>query len=110
MIQTIGSGERSKTGARWAARLSLILMLAAVVVLVVLADLRSLALVAVGVCAVVAFVAGVYWFLAHRGFRKWLAAALAVGTPIIVVVLYARSGLLWVSCLSIALGLAGGWA
>jgi diacylglycerol kinase family enzyme len=110
MTQTIDSDERSRTGARWAARLSLVLLLASVVVLVALADLKSLALVAVGACGVVAFVAGVYWFLAHRGIVKWLAAALAVAAPIVVVILYARSGLLWVSCLSIALAVAGGWA
>ena len=60
-------------------------------------------MVAVGVCGVVAFVAGAYWFLAERGALRMAAAALAVLAPIVVLVLYIRAGLLWVALLSLAL-------
>jgi diacylglycerol kinase family enzyme len=72
-------------------------------VLIVLAGPRSLAMVAVGICGVVAFVAGAYWFLAERGVLRVAAAALAVVAPIVVVVLYIRAGLLWVALLSLGL-------
>ena len=88
---------------RWLARLSFVLMLAAAAVLVGFAGLRSLALVAVGVCAVAAVVAGAYWFVSNRGVARWLAVALVLAAPIVVIVLYALSNLLWVAVLAVAL-------
>jgi len=89
---------------RWLARLSLVLMLVAAVVLIGLADLSGLALVGIGVLGVCAVVAGGYWFLANRGVLRWLAAALVVAAPIAMLVIYARHNLLWVAVLSVALG------
>ena len=60
-------------------------------------------MVVVGVCGVVAFVAGAYWFLAERGVLRVAAAVCAVLAPIVVVVLYIRAGLLWVALLSLGL-------
>jgi diacylglycerol kinase family enzyme len=87
----------------WLARGAFVLAFASALVLILLAGARSLAMVAVGAAGVVAFVAGVYWFLAERGVLRFAAAALAVLAPIVVVVLYIRAGLLWVALLALAL-------
>ena len=89
---------------RWLARLSFALMLAAAAVLIGFAGLRSLALVGGGVLGVCAIVAGAYWFLANRGVLRWLALALVILVPIVLIVLFTRDHLLWVALLSAALG------
>jgi diacylglycerol kinase family enzyme len=89
---------------RWLARLSLVLMLAAAVVLIAFAGLRSLALVGIGVLGVCVVVAGGYWFLANRGVLRLLALALVILAPIAILVLYGWKHLIWVAVLSIALG------
>ena len=73
---------------RWLARLSLVLMLAAAVVLIAFAGLRSLALVGIGVLGVCLVLAGGYWFLANRGVLRLLALILVILTPIAILVLY----------------------
>ena len=47
--------------------------------------------------------AGVWWALTNRGLVRWLAVRVAVAAPLVVVVLYASRGLLWV--VVVALGL-----
>lgn len=92
------------TGAQvWLARLALVLAFASAAVLVIFAGPQSLTMALVGVGGVIAFVAGVYWFLAERGILRIAAAALAVLAPVVVLVLYIGAGLLWVALLSIAL-------
>ncbi|HEV8567177.1 MAG TPA: diacylglycerol kinase family protein [Actinoplanes sp.] len=92
------------TGAQvWLARLALVLAFASAAVLVIFAGPQSLTMALVGVGGVIAFVAGVYWFLAERGILRMAAAALAVLAPVVVLVLYIGAGLLWVALLSIAL-------
>ena len=91
---------------RWVARASFALMLAAAALLLAVAGWRSLALVAfaaVGVCAVLA---GAYWFLANRGVRRWIALALAVAAPVVIVVAFTRASLLWVAVVAVALMVA----
>jgi diacylglycerol kinase family enzyme len=92
---------------RWQARLSLVLMLAAAVVLIAFAGLRSLALVGIGVLGVCVVVAGGYWFLANRGAARWLALALVIAAPVAILVLYGWKHLIWVAVLSVALGVLG---
>ncbi len=87
----------------WLARLAFVLAFASAAVLVIFAGPRSLTMALVGVCGVIAFVAGVYWFLASRGILRMAAAALAVLAPVVVLVLYIGAGLLWVALLSLAL-------
>jgi diacylglycerol kinase family enzyme len=87
----------------WLARGAFVLAFASVLVLVLLAGVRSLTMVAVGAAGVVAFVAGAYWFLAERGVLRFAAAALAVLGPIVVVVLFIMAGLLWVALLALGL-------
>jgi diacylglycerol kinase family enzyme len=85
------------------ARLSLVLMLAAAVVLIGFAGLRSLALVGIGVLGVCVVVAGGYWFLANRGLLRWLALALVIAAPVAILVLFGAKHLIWVAVLSVAL-------
>ena len=83
----------------------MVLMLAAAVVLIAFAGLRSLALVGIGVLGVCLVLAGGYWFLANRGVLRLLALILVILTPIAILVLYGWKHLIWVAVLSIALAL-----
>src|SRR3984885_7411636 len=103
-------GPPNTSSQRWLARLSFVLAGLAIVVLVVFADLNSLAMLAVAVAAAVVSLAAAYLFLAHRGVWRWLApagfclVALAVFVlvPIAVIVVYASHHLLWVAIVSAA--------
>jgi diacylglycerol kinase family enzyme len=89
---------------RWLARLALAAAAAAVLVPPVAAGLRqSLALVLVGLAGLALTAAGAWWALTNKGLVRWLAAALAVLAPLVVLVLYTGRGLLWV--VLVALGL-----
>lgn len=77
--------------ARWLARLSVLAVLAAIVVLV-LGDLRSLVVIAVAVAANVVALAGGWLFLSRRGPLRLVGAVLAVGAPVAVLVLYIVRG------------------
>ena len=91
---------------RWLARASFALMLAAVVLVLAVAGWHSLTLIAfaaIGVCAVLA---GGYWFLANRGVRRWIALALVVAAPVLILVAFARASLLWVAVVAVALMVA----
>lgn len=88
---------------RWAARLALAAGTAAVLVLLVVAGLRSVALVGVGLAGLAATAAGVWWVLAREGAARALALILAAAAPVAVLVLYAAAGLLWVVLVSLAL-------
>jgi hypothetical protein len=69
------------TTRRWLARVSFVLMLAAVVLVLAVAGWRSLGLVAVAAIGACAVLAGAYWFLAKRGPVRWLALVLVVAAP-----------------------------
>src|SRR5215211_5392434 len=89
---------------RWLARLALTAAAAAVLAPPVAAGLRqSLALVLVGLAGLALTAAGAWWALTNKGLVRWLAAALAVLAPLVVLVLYTSRGLLWV--VLVALGL-----
>ncbi|MGY5138728.1 diacylglycerol kinase, partial [Streptomyces nigrescens] len=81
---------------RWAARLALAAGTAALLVLLVFAGLRSIVLVGVGLAGLAATAAGLWWVLARTGVIRVLAFLLATATPVVVLVLYAVAGLLWV--------------
>jgi diacylglycerol kinase family enzyme len=97
-----GSAPRS---ARWLARLSFALVLAAVAAVAVTAGLKSLAMLAVGLVAAVVSLAAAFWFLSHRGILRWLALAVFVAAPAAVIVVFALHSLL-----GAALVAAAGWA
>jgi hypothetical protein len=93
---------------RWLARLSFVLAGAAIVILVVVAGLKSLAMLAVGLAAALAGLAAAYVFLSRRGLWRWLSLAVFVLAPIAVIVVYAFRDLLWVAVLSAAVWLLAG--
>src|SRR5262249_27864287 len=89
--------------ARWLARASFVLMLAAAAVLIGFAELASLAMVGTGVVGACLMLGGAYEFLARRGVLRWLGAAVVIATPIVILVVFALHGLIWVALVSIAL-------
>ena len=88
---------------RWLARASFALMLAAAAFVLAAAGWRSLTLVAFSVIGVCAVLAGGYWFLANRGLLRWLALALVIAAPVLIVVAFAWHHLVWVAVVAVAL-------
>ena len=72
----------------------------AIVLLLVFAGLKSLAMLAVAVAAAVVSLAAAYVFLSRRGVLRWLSLAVFVLVPIVVIVVYAFRDLLWIALLS----------
>jgi diacylglycerol kinase family enzyme len=96
---------------RWLARLAFVAAAAAVVVLLAVAGLRgSIGLIVTGAVGTAVGLAAAWWFLTRRGMLRWLAAALAVAAPLLVVVLYVRAGLLWLVLVCAGLWVAAGLA
>jgi diacylglycerol kinase family enzyme len=92
-------GSASAPGRRshvWLARLALLLIAAAVILLLVGAGWRSVGLVLVGVAGLAVCAAGLWWFLTSHSRLRSALAALAVTAPVAVLVLYVAEGLLWV--------------
>lgn len=85
---------------RWLARLSFVLAALAVVILVVWAELKSLAMFAVGLAAAVVSVAAAYFFLSRRGVLRWLSLGVFVLVPGAVIVVFAFGGVLWAALVS----------
>src|SRR5580658_5709674 len=102
------NGPKSTPAQRWLARLSFVLAGLAIVVLVVFAGLKSLAMVAVGLTAAVVSLAAAYLFLSQRSIWRWLSLTVFVLTPIAVIVVYAFRDLLWIALLSAAVWLLAG--
>lgn len=98
---TAPAASRSR---RWLARLSLLLAAASVSVLVGFADLHGIGIVLAGLASAIITVAAVFWFLAARGFTRWLSLGLAVASPLAAVAGFAVIGLLWLAAAS-----AAGW-
>src|SRR5215216_1031114 len=89
---------------RWLARLALVTAAAAVLMPPLVAGFRqSVALVLVGLAGVALTAAAVWWALAHKGLVRALAVALAVATPLTVLVLYTSARLTWVVLLALGL-------
>jgi diacylglycerol kinase family enzyme len=88
---------RATVAQRWLARLSLVAAAAAVLVPLLAIGLRaSLAVVITGVVGLAVTLAGVWWAVTNRGLVRWLAVAVAVLAPLVVLVLFMSRGLLWV--------------
>ena len=99
------NGLKSTPAQRWLTRLSFVLAGLAIVILLVFAGLKSLAMVAVGLAAAVVGLAAAYFVLSRRGIWRWLSLAVFVLAPIAVIVVYAFRHLLWVAVLSAAVWL-----
>ena len=92
-------GTRSQ---RWLARLSFVLVAVAIVILLLFAGLRSVAMLAVGGAAAVVSLVAAFLFLSRRGILRWLSLAVFVLAPIAVIVVFAFRGVLWVAIASAA--------
>src|SRR6201997_2324294 len=98
------ASAQSTPAQRWLARLSFVLAGLAIGILVVFAELKSLAMFAIGLAAAVVSVAAAYFFLSRRGIVRWLSLGVYVLVPIAVIVVFAVGGVLWVAIVS-----AGVW-
>ena len=96
------TSQPSTPAQRWLARLSLVFAAAAVAILVIFAELKSVAMLAVGLVAAVVGVAAAFTFLARRGVLRWFALAVFVLVPIAVIVIFAFANVLWVAIASAA--------
>lgn len=90
-------------GQRWLARLAFAAALAAVAVLLLAGGLKSITALVVGIAGLAIICAAAWWFLAHRGLVRWLAAVVLVAAPVAVIVVYIIAGLLWEIALSAVL-------
>ena len=102
MDKTQESSPEGTRSQRWLARLSFLLAGVAIVILVVFAGLKSVAMVAVGLAAAAVSLAAAFLFLSQRGIRRWLSLAVFVLAPIAVIAVYAFRDLLWVAVASAA--------
>jgi diacylglycerol kinase family enzyme len=101
--------RRAPAGSRrWLARLSLVLVVAASVILVAFAGVHSITILAVAVACAAVSLAAAFWFLASRGLRRWLALAVLVFSPAGAIAAFALAGLLWVAVASAAAWLLAG--
>jgi diacylglycerol kinase family enzyme len=98
-------GTRSQA---WLARLSLVFIGVAVAILAVFAELKSVAMLAVGLGAAAVALAAAFFFLSRRGLTRWLSLAVFAAAPTAVIVVYAFAGLLWVALVSAAAWLLAG--
>ena len=100
-----GLSPPSTRSQHWLARLSFVLAGLAIIILVVFAGVKSLAMLAVGLVAAAVSLAAAYVFLSRRGILRWLSLAVFVAAPIAVIIVYAFRHLLWVAILSAAVWL-----
>ena len=94
---TSAVSPQSTPAQRWLARLTFVLVAAAIVILMLFAGLRSLAMLAVGGAAAVVSLVAAFFFLSRRGIGRWLSLAVFVLAPIAVIVVFAFRGVLWVA-------------
>src|SRR5512132_2627756 len=88
---------RATVAQRWQARLALVAAAAAVLVAPLVAGFgKGLALALVGLAGLALTAAGIWWALTNKGLVRWLAVAVAVLAPLVVLVLYTSRDLLWV--------------
>mgnify|MGYP001045943286 FL=1 len=90
-----GGGTAHGATQRWAARLAIVAALAALVLPLVVAGLKSLLLAAVALAGFAVSAAGVWWALSRRGPVRVLAVALAVAAQAAVIGLFVSVGLFW---------------
>ncbi len=101
MDQAIGEPTSAQ---RWLARLSFVLLAAAVVIVGVFAGLKSFTMLAVGLAGAAVSLAAAFFFLSRRGVLRQVSLAVFVLAPVAVIVVYAFRDLLWVAAV-----LAAAW-
>ena len=92
---------------QWSARAALVLVVAAFLLLLAFARRGGLWLLVLTVATAAVAVAGLYWFLLHRGTVRWLALGLAVCAPLALVAAFVAERQLWVAVLATGLWVAG---
>jgi diacylglycerol kinase family enzyme len=97
-------GPQVTRSRRWLARLSFVLLAVAIALVVVMAGFNSLSMLVLGVVGVAVSLAAGYVFLSRRGVLRWVAFAVFVLAPVVVIVVYGVLDLL-----AEALILAAGW-
>ena len=102
------ASAQSTPAQRWLARLSFLLVGLAIVLLVVFAELKSIAMFAVGLVAAIVSVAAAYFVLSRRGIARWLSLGILVLVPIAVIAIFAAGGVLWVAIVSAGVWLLAG--
>ncbi len=103
LVATMADPALGTTPARrWLARLSFLLAGVAAVIPPAFAELRSLAMLGVGLAAAAVSIVAGYFFLARRGLWRWVALTVFVLAPVAVVLVFAFAGLLWVAVASAA--------
>ena len=75
-------------------------------VLLLSGALRSVTALVLGFAGLAITCAAAWGFLANRGARRWLALAVLVAAPVLVIVVYVAAGLLWEIALAVALAAA----
>ncbi|MEV0115396.1 diacylglycerol kinase family protein [Streptomyces sp. NPDC050844] len=101
------------SASRWAARLAVAAAVAAVVLPLVVAGLRSLGLAAVVLIGLAVSAAGLWWAFSRKGLIRALALALAVAVQAAVIALFVAVGVFWVLVVVLALWAVAcfaGWA
>ena len=102
---------RATVAQRWLARGAIIAAGASVLVpLLALGFRGSVAVTVVGVIGLALTAAAVWWALTNKGLLRWLASAVAVLAPLVVLVMYTSRDLLWVVLLALALLVLAGVA
>ncbi|MGW2520914.1 diacylglycerol/lipid kinase family protein [Streptomyces sp. NPDC001617] len=89
------AGQHTGTTQQWAARLAITAAVAAVVLPLVVAGLKSLALAAVALAGLAVSAAGLWWALSRKGPVRVLAVALAVAAQAAMIALFVAVGLFW---------------
>ncbi|MGY1616945.1 diacylglycerol/lipid kinase family protein [Geodermatophilus sp. SYSU D00691] len=88
---------------RWTARSALVLLVAALALLLGFAVDGGLWLLVLTSVASALAIAGVFWFLLHRGAVRWFALGLAICAPLALLVAFVANGLLWIALLAAVL-------
>jgi diacylglycerol kinase family enzyme len=93
---------------RWLARLSFVLVALAIVFVAVFAELKSVAMFAVGLAGAAVSLAAAYFFLSRRGVWRWLSLAVFVLAPLAVIAVFALRNVLWIALVAAAIWLLAG--
>ncbi|PRY30856.1 diacylglycerol/lipid kinase family protein [Pseudosporangium ferrugineum] len=86
----------ARAAPRWLARLALLAAAAATVLVLLVGILKGIVLLAVAVIGTAVSLAGAWWFLTHRGPRRWAAGTVTVLGPLTVAILFAGHRLIGV--------------
>ncbi|EME21379.1 diacylglycerol/lipid kinase family protein [Rhodococcus triatomae] len=100
---TVIGARHHTTARRWWARAAFAAVAFTAVLLIVVAGVfGTLALVATTFGGVAVMAAFGYWFLSGRGAARWICLAVALLTPVAVLVMFVQQRLLWVVLVALA--------